>query len=99
MENLDQIREKVKVCIIESLGMDEVSPSDITNDMPFFSTDDTPGLIQDSLAILEVASRVSEEFGILPSDFGSDSFQNVNTLSETIHSLVYQEETAEVAVA
>ena len=94
MEPLDQIREKVKVCIIESLGMDEVSPSDITNDMPFFSTDDTPGLIQDSLAILEVASRVSEEFGILPSDFDGDSFQNVDTLSATIQKCLSVEATA-----
>ena len=94
MEQVDQIREKVKVCIIESLGMEEVDPSDITNDMPFFSTGDTPGLIQDSLAILEVASRVSEEFGILPSDFDGDSFQNVNTLSITIQKCLSQEAAA-----
>ena len=92
MEQLEQIREKVKVCIIESLGMDDVTPGDITNDMPFFSTEETPGLIQDSLAILEVASRVSEEFGILPSDFDGDSFQNVNTLSETIQRCLLQAE-------
>ncbi len=94
MEQVDQIREKVKFCIIESLGMDDVETSDITNDMPFFGTEDTPGLIQDSLAILEVASRVSEEFGILPSDFDGDSFQNVNTLSATIQKRLLETEVA-----
>lgn len=94
MENLAQIKEKVKVCIIDALELKGVSPSDIENDASFFGTEDTPGLIQDSLAVLEIASRISEEFDVSPSEFGESSFQSVNTLSDKIFALLAKESLA-----
>ncbi|MBT34534.1 MAG: hypothetical protein CMO01_33140 [Thalassobius sp.] len=91
METLSQIQEKIKVCIIEALEIDGASPEDIGNEDPFFGTDEEPGIIQDSLAILEIASRLSEEFGILPSEFNETSFQNVNVLSEMIYNRLAEE--------
>ena len=91
MENLVEIQEKVKICIIEALGIEDVEPGDIENETSFFGTDDTPGLIQDSLAVLEIASRLSEEFDLSPSEFGESSFQNVNTLSHMIQQKLAKE--------
>jgi len=81
---LTQIQQTVKQTIIDVLELEDVTPEDITNDQPFFGTDEEPGLIQDSLAILEISTSLGEEFDIIPTEFNEDSFQNVVTLSEMI---------------
>ncbi|MEL7162800.1 MAG: acyl carrier protein [Bacteroidota bacterium] len=85
MQNLTDIQNKVKSCIIEVLELTDLTPESIDNDTPFFGTDEEPGIIQDSLAILELSTVIGEEFGIMPTEFDEDSFQNVATLSQMIH--------------
>ena len=84
MENLNEIKEKVKLCIIDALELKDVTPADLDSDASFFGTEDAPGLIQDSLAVLEIASRLSAEFDISPTEFNEASFKNVTSLSELI---------------
>jgi acyl carrier protein len=91
MENLNEIKEKVKLCIIDALELKDVTPAELDNDASFFGTEDTPGLIQDSLAVLEIASRLSAEFDVSPTEFNESSFQNVTTLSVLIHKLTSNE--------
>lgn len=91
MENLNEIKEKVKLCIIDALELKDVTPADLDSDASFFGTEDTPGLIQDSLAVLEIASRLSAEFDISPTEFNEASFKSVTSLSELIHKLTSAE--------
>jgi acyl carrier protein len=84
METLNEIKDKVKLCIIDALELKDVTPADLDSDASFFGTEDAPGLIQDSLAVLEIASRLSAEFDISPTEFNEASFKNVTSLSELI---------------
>jgi acyl carrier protein len=84
MKDLTQIQDTIKQTIIEVLELDDITPADIDNDAPFFGTEEEPGIIQDSLAILEISTVLGEEFDILPTEFNEESFQNVNTLSAMI---------------
>ena len=81
---LNVIQEKVKQCIIDVLELDNTTTEDIKNDAPFFGTDEERGIIQDYLAVLELSTRLGEEFGIIPTEFNEESFQNVETLSAMI---------------
>ncbi|MBD2754075.1 acyl carrier protein [Spirosoma validum] len=84
MNDLFTIKERVKEVVTDILSVEDASITEIDDNTPFFGTDENPGIIQDSLAILEISSRLAEEFDILPSDFNEDSFQNVETLSAMI---------------
>ena len=83
MLTLPSIQERIREIVIDVLQADG-EPVELTNETPFFGTEDQPGVIQDSLAILEIASRLAEEFGLMPSDLGEEAFQNLNTLSEQV---------------
>ncbi|MFC0186386.1 Acyl carrier protein [Pseudarcicella hirudinis] len=86
MAQLAEIKEKVSSIIDNVLQLDGAVT--ITDETSFFGNEESAGLIQDSLAILEIASRLAEEYGILPSDLDEASFQNLQTLSEMIYSKV-----------
>ena len=81
---IEEIQKKVKQCIIDVLELEDTETGDISNEEPFFGTEEEPGIIQDSLAILEISTRLGEEYEIDPTEFNEESFQNVNTLSEMI---------------
>lgn len=84
MEQLSVIQEKIKVIIIDVLKLNTTA-GEISNDTPFFSASPAnPGLVEDSLAILEISSRIAEEFNLLPGEVDENSFQNIQTLSEAI---------------
>lgn len=77
------IQDRIRAIVVDVLQADG-APVELTNATPFFGTEDHPGVIQDSLAILEIASRLAEEFGLMPSDLGEEAFQNLQTLSEHV---------------
>lgn len=52
---IEEIQKKVKQCIIDVLELEDTETSDISNEEPFFGTEEEPGIIQDSLAILEIS--------------------------------------------
>lgn len=89
MYQLDTIKASVKNIVLQTLQVDGVS-IEFDDQTPFFGTEDHPGVIQDSLAILEISSKLAEEFMLLPSDFNEDAFQNVQTLSEHIFEKVQE---------
>lgn len=93
MENqsIENIQLKVKETIIEVMEMEGTNPEDIGITDSFFGDEETPGLIEDSLAILEISSALSEEFDVDPSFFNEDSFQNVETLSNMIAENMHKE--------
>lgn len=61
MENL---REELKVKIIEVLNLEDISSSDIKNDDPLFGS----GLGLDSIDALELIVLLDKEYGIKLSD-------------------------------
>ena len=84
MVNENDIKVVVKNLIVEVMEYEDMSPSDIQDDAPFFGTDENPGLIHDSLAVLELATRLGEEYEIMPEDFSEEAFTNVNSLTALI---------------
>lgn len=95
MNELATIKEQVKNIVAQTLQVDGVT-IEFDDTTPFFGTEEHPGVIQDSLAILEISSKLAEEFMLLPSDFNEDAFQNVQTLSEHIHEKVKENAVAVV---
>ena len=92
MYTLDTIKDKVTSVVLEVLQVEGTAVNDLQADTPFFGTEEEPGVIQDSLAILEIASKLAEEYGIMPSDFNEASFQNVETLSAMILDKINEQE-------
>lgn len=89
--DMEHIKNRIKEIVIEVLGL-KIQPKEIQDQEPFFGTDDHPGLIQDSLAVLEIATRIGEEFDILPEEFNEDAFLDVETLAHLIQSKVDTQE-------
>ena len=83
MAELNEIKARVKEIILDILQA-EGNEVEITDETPFFGTEEHPGVIQDSLAILEISSKLADEYCLFPSDFNEEAFQNVQTLSEVI---------------
>jgi acyl carrier protein len=80
-QQLDLIKKEIKEIIIEVLRLD-CKPEDINDDANFFGTETEPGIIEDSLVILEIATLISEKYDIPPTEFNEDTFINVNSLAE-----------------
>lgn len=83
MYELETIKEQIRAIVTQVLQVDGATV-ELADDTPFFGTDEHPGVIQDSLAILEIASQLAEEFGLMPSDLGEEAFQNLETLSDHV---------------
>jgi acyl carrier protein len=79
-----EITFKVKEILVESLNLQE-NASEIEDTQPLFGTNDSPGLFDDSLTVLEVTSAIMAEFDLEASVFNENSFFTVETLSETIY--------------
>ncbi len=81
------VETKIKEILIEVLKLKQ-APESISSQTPFFSNSPVnPGLIEDSLAILEISSRLAEEFDLIPSEIEETAYQNIGTLTEAISSL------------
>ncbi|KAA3628837.1 MAG: acyl carrier protein [Bacteroidetes bacterium] len=80
-KNLTEIKKEIKEVIIDVLCLD-IQPEDIQDDQSFFGTETEPGIIEDSLVILEIATVLSEKYDIPPTEFSEDTFVNVNSLAE-----------------
>jgi acyl carrier protein len=95
MHTLDSIKDKVTSVVLDVLQVEDGAVQELQAETPFFGTEEEPGIIQDSLAILEIASKLAEEYGIMPSDFNEASFQNVETLSTMIFEKLAEQQAAE----
>ena len=55
---MDDLRQSIKVLIIESLNLEDITPADIDDDAPLFGTD---GLGLDSVDALELGLSVDRK--------------------------------------
>lgn len=78
---------KVKEIIIATLNL-TMGVKDISDDTPLFGTNDTPGLFDNSLCVLEVTSALVGEFDIEPSCFDNKSFETVGSLVNSVYNAV-----------
>ncbi|WP_157816047.1 acyl carrier protein [Spirosoma pollinicola] len=91
MFELETIKNQIRVIVTQVLQVDAATV-ELDDNTPFFGTDEHPGLIQDSLAILEIASQLADAFGLMPSDLGEEAFLNLETLSQCVFTKVNQAE-------
>jgi acyl carrier protein len=84
---IENIQLKINSIIIDVLKLNK-KPEELAPETPFFSTSPTnPGIVEDSLAILEISSRIAEEFDLIPGEIDEKDFQNIGTLSSAIATL------------
>lgn len=77
------IKKEIKEVIIDILRL-EIKPEEIDNEQSFFGTENEPGIIEDSLVILEIATVLSEKYDIPPTDFNEETFVNINSLADLV---------------
>jgi len=82
--DLSNLRQEIKELIIESLGLDDVTPEEIEDDGPLFGD----GLGLDSIDALELAVALEKRFNVkVPPDQDTKKlFYSVATLAELIRS-------------
>lgn len=80
---LQDIRETLKVKLIEQLSLEDITPEEITDDMPLFGE----GLGLDSLDAVEIIVLLQRNFGVEVKDSQESRaiFESVNTLAEYIY--------------
>lgn len=79
---MSELKENLKVQLIEQLNLEDLSPSDIENDAPLFGD----GLGLDSIDALEIVVLLDSEYGLKlenPED-GKQIFHSINTIAEFI---------------
>ena len=82
MEDKKALAERLKKLIIESLGLEDITPTDIKDDDPLFGN----GLGLDSIDALELVVALEKEFGIIIADeeVGKKIFVSINTLTDFV---------------
>ena len=80
---LAEIRQKLKVLLIENLNLQEVSVEQVADDEPLFGGN----LGLDSLDAVEIVVILQRHFGVEIKDMevGRQVFQSVNSLAEYIY--------------
>ena len=80
---LEEIRATLKVKLIEQLSLEDITPEEITDDMPLFGE----GLGLDSLDAVEIIVLLQRNFEVEVKDAQESRaiFQTVNTLAEYIY--------------
>jgi acyl carrier protein len=82
----DELKDRIKSVIIESLALEEVTPQDIDNSAPLFGE----GLGLDSIDALELVIAIKEQFGVSFPATSAESrkyFASVNALADYISSV------------
>jgi acyl carrier protein len=82
MDSSAELKQKLKVLIVERLNLIDITPEDIGDDMPLFKT----GLGLDSIDALELTLNVEKEYGVkvANSEQALQAFQSVTTLAAFI---------------
>ena len=77
------LRAQIKEQIVETLGLDDVTPAEITDDAPLFGPN---GLGLDSIDALELVVMVEKHYGIKLTDMETSkaAFHSVDTLAEFV---------------
>ena len=81
-----ELEQQLKLLIIESLSLEDITPEDIETDAPLFGED---GLGFDSVDALELGLAVQKKFGLQLDGENQnlqDHFESVKTLADFIRS-------------
>lgn len=80
---MSNLKEDLKVQIIEQLNLEDLQPSDISDDGPLFGDD---GIGLDSIDALEFIVLLESNYNVKVADpsQGKDIFYSVNTLADFI---------------
>lgn len=83
---LAEIREKLKVLLVDQLSLDDVTPEEIEDDGELFGE----GLGLDSLDAVEIVVLLQRNFGLEVKDMeqSREVFRSVNTLAEYIYAKI-----------
>ena len=84
------LRQKLKVLLIERLKFEDMTPEDISDDEPLFAG----GLGLDSIDALEIVVMLETEFGINVKNEASarESFRSVATLAAFVEERLAQKQ-------
>jgi len=79
---MEDLKQKLKLQIIEALNLDEMSPDEIADDQPLFGE----GLGLDSIDALELIVMLEKNYGIRIKDpaAGKQVFASVNAMTEFV---------------
>jgi acyl carrier protein len=82
-EKLAEIKDKLKVHLIEQLSLDDITPEEIDDDMQLFGE----GLGLDSLDAVEIVVLLQRNFNLEVKDIeqSREVFTSVNTLADYIY--------------
>lgn len=77
-----ELETRLKQLIVETLDLDDVSPSEISDDQPLMGSD----LGLDSIDALELVVRLEKEFGIKfgSSEEAKDALRSVSSMAKQI---------------
>lgn len=81
---MSELHQELKVFIIETMNLEDITPEDIGNDMPLFADD---GLGLDSIDALELVLGLKKKYGIVLEANDEKSrlyLRSVSTLAELI---------------
>jgi len=80
---LAEIREKLKVLLIDQLSLDDVTPEEIEDDGELFGE----GLGLDSLDAVEIVVMLQRNFGMEVKDMekSKEVFRTISTLAEYVY--------------
>ena len=81
--SLDELKQKLKELVVESLALEDVEPSEIEDDMPLFGDE---GLGLDSLDAVELVVMLQRNYGLDVKEMqkGIEIFRSINTLAEYV---------------
>ena len=85
--SLDDIKEKIKKIIVESLFLD-IDIKTIDSDKPLFDKDNGLGL--DSVDVLELVAQFEENFGVVVEEGKKEIFDTISTLADYIFSELHK---------
>ena len=83
MSKPEVLHDELKILIVETLSLEEVTPAEIETDAPLF----VEGLGLDSIDALELAMVMEERYGVTVDDDPDKNravFESVKTLAEFI---------------
>lgn len=80
---IEALKNKLKMQIIEELNLEEIKPEDIVNDAPLFGG---PGLGLDSIDALELVLILETHYGVKIPDYtvGEKVLYSIDTMAEYI---------------
>lgn len=84
---MELLKQELKLLVIETLSLEDITPEDIADDLPLFTED---GLGLDSVDGLELGLALKKRYGVQLSADQADTpkyFHSINTLADCVKTL------------